>query len=324
MYSFISSFKRLGQVFRFERSVRVLLAALFLILLTGFILSGTRESDQESDPVKERFWALKTRFLKPEYNVVLYGDSRLYRGISPEAMRSALPDLKIINFGYSNGGHDRLMLNSAISLLDPEAKLRIIVLGVTPLSLTQVAAQNEHYLSIMRKPFSEAFESVYFLHLKSFILPIFPIELKDIFSLSRAKRKEKHTIYHDDGWAESWDDVPNPEAQLSQYKDRFTSNQVSSELFQDLFQVISECKSKGIKIIGFRPPTTRAMVTLEDSMSGFHEDEFIIEFRKSGGIWLSFNIDDYDSYDGSHLDSDSALKLSRVLAEKIRDIISGE
>jgi hypothetical protein len=42
----------------------------------------------------------------------------------------------------------------------------------------------------------------------------------------------------------------------------------------------------------------------------------------AGGIWLSFNPDDYVSYDGSHLDADSAKKLSRDLADKIRVIIS--
>ena len=57
-------------------------------------------------------------------------------------------------------------------------------------------------------------------------------------------------------------------------------------------------------------------------MSGFREAEFIQEFRNAGGIWLSFNLDDYVSYDGSHLDADSAKKLSRDLAEKIRVIIS--
>lgn len=324
MYSFISSFKKMGQSISRERSALTLLTALVLILLIGFLFSGMREPGREADLVETRYWALKTRFLKPQYNVVLCGDSRVYRGISPTAMNSALPDFKIVNFGYSAGGLDRLMLKSAEALLDPEAKSRIIVLGVTPSSLTSFSAQNEQYLSIMRKPFSEVFESVYFLPVKTFMLPILPKEVLSLISGTRTKSNGYHKIFYDDGWVASWYDVPRPEEQLSSYRARFASYQVSSELWQDVLQVVREWRSRGIQTIAYRPPTTRAMVALEDSMSGFREAEFIKEFRNAGGIWLSFNPDDYVSYDGSHLEADSAKKLSRDLADKIRVIISGE
>jgi len=322
MYSFISSFKKLLKGLYSERSVRSLLMALALILLIGILLSGRREPGHESDLVETRFWALKTRFLKPEHNVVLCGDSRVYRGLSPAAMGSALPDLKIVNFGYSAGGLDRLMLKSAEALLDPEAKVRIIVLGVTPSSLTPAAAENEQYLSIMRKPFSEVFESVFFLPVKTFLTPIFPRDVINLFSGTKTKSNGYHKIFYDDGWVASWYDVPRPEEQLSSYRARFASCRVSSDLCRDVLQVVREWRSRGIQTIGYRPPATRAMVALEDSMSGFREAEFIQEFRNAGGIWLSFNLDDYVSYDGSHLDADSAKKLSRDLAEKIRVIIS--
>jgi hypothetical protein len=322
MYSFISSFKKLGQGICRERSARTLLIALALILLIGFIFSGKREPGRESDLVETRFWALKTRFLKAQYNVVLCGDSRVYRGISPAAMSSALPDFKIVNFGYSAGGLDRLMLKSAEALLDPEAKSRIIVLGVTPSSLTPFAAENEQYFSIKRKPFSEVFESVYFLHVKTFLMPIFPREVKGLVSGTGTKSNGHHKIYYDDGWVASWYEVPRPEEQLSLYRARFASHQVSSDLCQDVLQVVREWKSRGIQTIGYRPPATRAMVALEDSMSGFREAEFIKGFQNAGGIWLSFNLDDYVSYDGSHLEADSAKKLSRDLADKIRVILS--
>jgi hypothetical protein len=322
MYSFISSFKKLGGVIYRERSVRTLLVALALIVLVGFLFSGRREPGRESDLVEERFWALKSRFLKAEHNVVVCGDSRVYRGISPAAMNSALPDFKIVNFGYSAGGLDRLMLKSAEALLDPKAKFRIIVLGVTPTSLTPFAAENEQYLSLMRKPYSEMFESIYFLPIKTFLMPIFPREIKGLLSGTRTKSDGYHLIFHDDGWVESWYEVPRPEEQLSSYRARFESYQVSSDLCRDVLQVVREWKSRGIQIFGYRPPATRAMVALEDSMSGFREAEFIKEFMNAGGIWLSFNPDDYVSYDGSHLDADSAKKLSRDLADKIRVIIS--
>jgi hypothetical protein len=323
MYSFISSFKKMGAFICRERSAQTLLMALAMVVLIGLLFSGMRDPSRESDLVETRFWALKTRFLKADYNVVLCGDSRVYRGISPSAMNSVLPGYKIINFGYSLGGLNRLMLKSAETLLDPKAKNRIIVLGVTPCSLTPLAAENEQYLSIMRKPFSEALESVYLLPATTFLLPILPKEVKSLFSGKRTKSNASHDIYYDDGWVASGSEVPRPEKQLSLYRARFASSQVSSELRQDLLRVVQEWKSSGIQTFACRPPTTRAMVALEDSMSGFHEAEFIKEFTNARGIWLSFNIDDYVSYDGSHLEADSAKKFSRDLAEKIRVFVSG-
>ena len=318
MYSFISSFKKLGGVIYRERSVRTLLVALALIVLVGFLFSGRREPGRESDLVEERFWALKSRFLKAEHNVVVCGDSRVYRGISPAAMNSALPDFKIVNFGYSAGGLDRLMLKSAEALLDPKAKFRIIVLGVTPTSLTPFAAENEQYLSLMRKPYSEMFESIYFLPIKTFLMPIFPREIKGLLSGTRTKSDGYHLIFHDDGWVESWYEVPRPEEQLSIYEARFRLYQVSPDLCEDLFQVVREWKSRGIRTFGFRPPTTQAMAALEDSMSGFREAEFIRDFRNAGGVWVQFNFDNYFSYDGSHLEAESSKRFSRNLANQIR------
>ena len=69
MFSFISSFKKVGLSLFRERSARALLMALSLILLIGFLFSGMREPGRESDLVETRYWALKTRFLKAQYNV---------------------------------------------------------------------------------------------------------------------------------------------------------------------------------------------------------------------------------------------------------------
>ena len=329
MYSFISSFKKKAQVVCRERSVRNLLVALALIILIGFLFSGKREPARESDLVKERFWALKTRFLKAEYNVVVCGDSRVYRGISPAAMNSLLPGFKIVNFGYSLGSLDRLMMKNAESLLDPKAKNRVIVLGVTPSALTPLAAKNEQYLSIKRKPFSEVVESVYFLPVTTFLMPIRPKEVKNLFSGAKTRNKRYYEYhgyetYYDDGWVAAGTEDLRPEKQLSMYRARFISYQVSPDLSRDLLEVVREWKSKGIQVFGYRPPTTHAMVALEDSMSGFREAEFIREFESVGGIWLRFNIDDYVSYDGSHLAAESAKQFSRDLAAKIRDVHDGE
>ena len=62
------------------------------------------------------------------------------------------------------------------------------------------------------------------------------------------------------------------------------------------------------------------MVELEKELSGFNQAEFVDAFKEAGGIWIDIDPTAYDSFDGSHLQSQSALELSRDLALKIYEI----
>jgi hypothetical protein len=76
--------------------------------------------------------------------------------------------------------------------------------------------------------------------------------------------------------------------------------------------------SKGIRVFGFRPPTTIAMLQLENEMSAFDEKALIAAFTAAGGTWIPVDFSKYHSYDGSHLDEASAEKLSAFLGKEMR------
>ena len=324
MHSFTSNSSFGWSIWK-DRSVRILLITVILIGLTAFISYDKRDPSRQSSAVEDRFWVLKTHLLRTEYNMVIVGDSRVYRGFSPRAMNSVLPGYRIINIGFKSGGLSRLMLKKAESLLNPEAKTRIVILGVTPHSLTPVAEKNEHYFSIKKWSRLEALEKVYLVRLRTLFMPVSRDELVNLLTLRKESDHARlHQVFEDDGWVASWFEVPQPEAALAEYKRGFRSNQVHPDLCEDLFQIVQEWKSEGIQAFGLRPPTTRAMVALENSISGFNETQFVEGFRKAGGIWLTFNPDDYFSYDGSHLEPESARKISRDLAEKIRSYLERE
>ena len=63
------------------------------------------------------------------------------------------------------------------------------------------------------------------------------------------------------------------------------------------------------------------MVALEKELSGFDEAAFVKRFKQAGGAWFSFSLDDYHSFDGSHLHRDSAVQFSKDLAKRIRNYI---
>jgi hypothetical protein len=59
---------------------------------------------------------------------------------------------------------------------------------------------------------------------------------------------------------------------------------------------------------------------MEDSVSGFDESAIREIILSSGGNYLEIPPEDYFSYDGSHLSSASARKLSEVLGHELISI----
>lgn len=68
-----------------------ILIATLLVIGLSFIFPKNEEKYKS-----ELFWSRKT-FAPKKYDVVLMGDSRVYRGLSPKKMVSNLPGMKILN-----------------------------------------------------------------------------------------------------------------------------------------------------------------------------------------------------------------------------------
>lgn len=262
------------------------------------------------------FWYKKT-FAPNNYDIVLVGDSRVYRGLSPAAMNVFMKENKILNFGYNAAGFDPYFLDEAVKKLSADGK-RILVLGITPHSLTSIAVQNKHYREQVHQE-------------------KFPLWVKDIeYFFGRdstissikylLKMKQTHgnfyLIYHDDGWGEYYAPL-DPDQGLSRYRKNFSSYQVSSEVIESILNKVKELTNSGVTIFAFRPPTYLGMEKLEDTMSGFVEKNFIRDFEAAGGHWLF--LDDrfsFDCYDGSHITGKAAIKLSHELGQKIANSLA--
>jgi hypothetical protein len=58
--------------------------------------------------IPDAFWSNKAN-ADAIYDIILMGDSRIYRGLSPEEMATILEDYRILNFGFSAGGLNLLI-----------------------------------------------------------------------------------------------------------------------------------------------------------------------------------------------------------------------
>jgi hypothetical protein len=111
--------------------------------------------------------------------------------------------------------------------------------------------------------------------------------------------------------------TPHTRRSLEFCEEWFRENQVSQDTIGRVLEAARRWSEQGIEVYAFRPPAAPALDRLEDRESGFDERAFARAFEAAGGTWLDPGPADYESYDGSHLDRHSAVKLSKRLALKI-------
>jgi hypothetical protein len=148
-----------------------------------------------------------------------------------------------------------------------------------------------------------------------------PFTFAEIENSLRGKKfvQNRKQEYLPGGWVATQVGKPNPESALKEYSTRFTNNQVLPSNFNRLLDKVETWKKQNVKVFAFRPPTTYKMVALEDSLSAFNEDSIRLGLENVGAIWLDFPVDKYESFDGSHLDKENAIKFSIDLANKIKN-----
>lgn len=309
MHLSIFNFKNIGK----ERFLWIIP---FLLLFIGVFHYCAPKTDEKRVIENNSFWKKKT-FDKKKYDVVIGGDSRVYRGISPGAMQTVLKGFRIINFGYGSAGYSDHMLSEIDKRIDYKSSHKIVVLGITPLTLTHEGVMNYHMEFDMKTKPEELIEMFYFKKVLQFFAPF---TVKQVWDKMRGK--EFSTSFHQEyipgGWVASTEDKPWPESALKSYSTRFIDNQVDEKNIQRVLDQVKSWTEEGVIVVGMRPPTTHKMVELEDSLSGYNEIDIKTRFINSGGCWFDFNIDDYSSFDGSHLQRESAVKFSTDLANKIK------
>lgn len=263
----------------------------------------------------ERFWSQKT-FAPSRYDVVLMGDSRVYRGLSPRVMQSVLPGFSILNFGYSNGGLNRRMFKAAEEKLDDRARQKIIVMGISANTITRYSVANDQYLQELTRPREEIIERLYLNPVKYWFTPTSPEQLIDLLNESPDASYYRNK-YFSNGYVRSEKFPVDTTEALPSYVKDYKKYKVDSVLMDDLFAQLEEWKQEGIMVFGFRPPVTVSMGALADTLGGYNETIIRNRFTAAGGFWIDMEGRRFSTYDGSHLDPPSAEKLSKIVAEEI-------
>lgn len=267
----------------------------------------------------ELFWSRKT-FATAKYNVVLMGDSRVYRSLSPEIFELHLPGLKVLNFAYSNGGINPVMFDAAEKKLATNDKPKVIVLGISTNTITDYSAGNQQYLQELTRPREEVLERIYLNPLRYWFSATSPEKLKKQFSNSEETAYYRNK-YFMNGYVESEKFPVDTMAAIPSYTSDFNNYKVELKNTEVLFEQVEKWTKAGITVVAFYPPVSQPMRMLEDTLGLFDEERIKAGIEKASGHWVELNPTDYKTYDGSHLTIESAQKLSFNISRYIAGII---
>jgi len=292
--------------YKYERTLFVAILAIIAFVIV--IIFRPYPDDYKHNYTK--FWLKKTINTK-KYDVVIIGDSRVYRGLSPKIISDGIGGLSVLNFGYSSARLNKFMFSQAEKRLDKESDNKIIIIGVTPNSLIASSNENDHYLEFSNMPREEQLEVLYFY---DFLKLFAPIRKKDFKRTKQGNKPNYVQEFEPNGWIAS-NKIPEDTTEaFDSYTKFFSVNKVSNEMIRGFCLQTKLWVEKGILVYAFRFPTSEGMKNIEDSLSGFNEELLSEEFADAGGKWLEIDTNYYHSYDGSHLDKHSAIILSQKLS----------
>lgn len=296
-----------------RRSTQIAIAvATFLGLLA--VGAVYQSQSHESGLSEQAFYRHKIGW-RGAFDLVVAGDSRVARGVSPARMQTVLEDHRIANLGFNaNSLVYAPYLDHVEQALDPKSHTRAILIGVDPYELTPRSIANNGFIKYSQEAPAQSGELP---------KPTLRERLRDAFSPLRLREAmvPGHTteVFHEHGFIET-DRFPIDEsARLSRYRVKFDGNRVDRALTQVLFGAVERWSGQGIVVLGFEPPISSGLLAVELELSGFDRPWFVAEFERRGGSWLSDLGSSYQTYDGEHLTSESAERLSVRLAKAVAE-----
>lgn len=270
------------------------------------------------------FWTNKA-YPNQTFDVVFIGDSHIYRGIDPKTVEGALTpfdSLTVFNFGFSSAALDTSFVDAAIDLLNPQSKQRILVLGVNPSSVTDENMVNRHYNQEKNRPVSELLQRRYLNPYFNYFDPTSPATLRNTY---RGKKEGYFQDHHMNGWVASNKYPKDVWKDYWMMERSYLTAKIDTAAIQRLLQRIQQWKAQGIEVIAFRPPAVEHFEKVLNEKSHYPEQAIITQLKAVGCHWIDVeNRYSYETYDGSHLEEASAVRLSAYLGEKIRNYLENK
>lgn len=296
-----------------DRTIRTVVLALLLIIGMGLL-----RPDRTAGMYPREYWAKKIAW-RHCADMVLTGDSRVLMALSPVVMQEKFPNKRIRNYAFGGNWYSVEYLEAVERVLIPDTQEKIIVMGITPNSLSEKADEEGNFIELSDLSKKDIYFDIHFAPLVYFFEPM---SFRDAAQGMFPNLAETHTVkdYKVNGWVGVHKTPAEGRNELKRYRKIYEKRKVSDKTIGIVMDYVTKWTHSGIRIYGFIAPSCRDMVALEEEMSGFNEAEFVDAFRATGGVWIDIDPGCYESFDGSHLQDHAALKFSGDLALRIYEI----
>ena len=299
--------------------------AFALVLLIGL----TRNDPQESrDP--DWYWMMKANWIE-ECPLVIAGDSRVYRGVDPSIFERQL-EIRALNIGFSSEKLSSPYLDYVREVVDASAEVPTIIFGISAFSFTNREAAGSGYTNAVQDNLDNKlpiqFKRILDEGLIQFrryrpdtIIRSFALwaGMESFRSRKSAIKGEYNQLFHLNGWVASDRHVENPGEQWKMtLKERKNLYETDEGNIHQFLAKTREWTSEGIMVVSFRVPVSEDIASYEEQLFNVDFRQLRTDFMDHGGIWLDLpDTLELRQYDGSHLDSASAMKISEELAKQI-------
>jgi acyl-CoA synthetase (AMP-forming)/AMP-acid ligase II/acyl carrier protein len=244
--------------------------------------------------------------------LVIAGSSQAMNNISPAVMSQAL-GLRTFNLGLNGQPYNAFYLDMVERALAASPR-RGVLMVITPISLVPRSSEDEAENALeAAKGLSRYQRSL------ERIRDAYPSRQPCELLPCDARRT---TWRYDDGWtAETFAGGPPAPVRIetmSRFMRRWGAKlHATPEGARPALDRVRKWRAAGIQVWAVRAPAPASMIAAERTLPGFDEDAVTRAFADAGATWLTVDPSAYETFDGWHMDRDTAIRFSSDLAARI-------
>ena len=134
------------------------MAIVFAAALIFFM--GMLRPNKDLGIYEKQFWATKIGWRNCA-DLVITGDSRVLGGVSPSILKKSLGNFRIVNYAFVGNRYVPEYLEIVKNVLNTQSDQKMIILGITPASLTEGPDNESHFYDLSRLTKRERFMDIY-------------------------------------------------------------------------------------------------------------------------------------------------------------------
>jgi hypothetical protein len=298
-----------------NQQAKIIISGILVLVILGIVFWINFIPKLSSNKMKkEIFWASKL-IKNPTYDIVIIGDSRVYRGINPTIIETQLNNqYKCFNNAFSSAGLDSFYINQAIEKLNPNGK-KVLLIGVSVNSFYPQALKNEHLRELMAESPKNLWVKK---HIYPYLTDFSAYSFSDFLGFKTGKQYFE-TFNPQNGFVLSCNFPIDTNIAISPYEKYFNTHQLDTHAVQNFIKQLKILKNKNYTIVLMRLPASYTMFQIEDKASNNLIHQLKESTQNFGIQWIETEPTKY-TYDGSHLIDKTTNQFSQAIGIQLKQI----